>query len=186
MLMIEGDNLEVLKLLQKSYAGKIKLIYIDPPYNTGNDFVYPDDYSDNLKNYFVLTGQIDDQSQQISSNSEASGRFHTAWLNMMYPRLKAARNLLHHNGLVFMSIDDGELSTLRLLSDEIFGEENFLACFIWKSRQNKDNRTVNGASIDHEYVSLLWGIKLEEMSAKRVNTPIQTMILEAIGRVPIW
>ena len=165
-VMIEGDNLEVLKLLQKSYAGKIKLIYIDPPYNTGNDFVYPDDYSDNLTNYFVLTGQIDDQSQQLSSNSEASGRFHTAWLNMMYPRLKAARNLLRHDGLVFMSIDDGELSTLRLLSDKIFGEENFLACFIWKSRQNKDNRTVNGASIDHEYV-LCYGNKIRGDERKK-------------------
>ena len=151
-LMIEGDNLEVLKLLQKSYAGKVKLIYIDPPYNTGKDFVYPDDYRDGVRHYLEITGQITDTSKKLSSNTDASGRFHTAWLNMMYPRLKVAKNLLRQDGMAFISIDDGELSALRLLSDEIFGEENFLACFIWKSRQNKDNRTVNGASIDHEYV----------------------------------
>ena len=151
-LMIEGDNLEVLKLLQKSYAGKVKFIYIDPPYNTGKDFVYPDNYKDNLRNYLELTNQIDNTGQKLSSNSETSGRFHTDWLNMMYPRLKVAKNLLCNDGLVFVSIDDGEKSTLRLLCDEVFGQENFLACFIWKSRQNKDNRTINGASIDHEYV----------------------------------
>jgi len=151
-LMIEGDNLEVLKLLQKSYAGKVKLIYIDPPYNTGKDFVYPDDYRDNMRNYLELTGQTDGDNRKLSSNTEASGRFHTAWLNMMYPRLKLAKNLLRQDGLIFVSIDDGELPALHLAMDEIFGEENFLATFIWKSRQNKDNRTVTGASIDHEYL----------------------------------
>ena len=151
-LMIEGDNLEVLKLLQKSYTGKVKLIYIDPPYNTGNDFVYPDDYRDNIRNYLELTGQTDGENRRISSNTEASGRFHTDWLTMMYPRLKLAKHLLRDDGVAFVSVDDGELSTLRLVADEIFGEENFLACFVWKSRQNKDNRTVTGASVDHEYV----------------------------------
>lgn len=150
-LMIEGDNLEVLKLLQKSYAGKVKLIYIDPPYNTGRDFVYPDDFKDNIKNYLELTGQLEG-GKKITSNPEASGRFHTDWLNMMYPRLKLGRNLLRKDGLIFISIDDGELPALRLAANEIFGDENFLACFIWKSRQNKDNRTVTGASVDHEYV----------------------------------
>jgi adenine-specific DNA-methyltransferase len=150
-LMIEGDNLEVLKLLQKSYAGKVKLIYIDPPYNTGKDFVYPDNFQDNIKNYLELTGQVEG-GQKISSNTEASGRFHTDWLNMMYPRLKLARNLLRRDGTIFISIDDGELPRLRFAADDIFGEENFLACFIWKSRQNKDNRTVTGASVDHEYI----------------------------------
>ena len=151
-LMIEGDNLEVLKLLQKSYAGKVKLIYIDPPYNTGKDFVYPDDYRDNIKNYLELTGQIDGENRKLSSNTEASGRFHTDWLNMMYPRLKLAKYLLRRDGLVFVSIDDGELPALRLVTDEVFGEENLLSCFVWKSRQNKDNRSVTGASVDHEYV----------------------------------
>ncbi len=150
-LMIEGDNLEVLKLLQKSYAGKVKLIYIDPPYNTGKDFVYPDNFQDNIKNYLELTGQVEG-GQKISSNTEASGRFHTDWLNMMYPRLKLARNLLRRDGTIFISIDDGELPRLRIAADDVFGEENFLACFVWKSRQNKDNRTVTGASVDHEYI----------------------------------
>ena len=151
-LMIEGDNLEVLKLLQKSYAGKVKLIYIDPPYNTGNDFVYPDDYQDNIRNYLELTGQTDGENRRLSSNTETSGRFHTDWLTMMYPRLKLAKYLLRDDGVTFVSVDDSELSTLRLVADDVFGEENFLACFVWKSRQNKDNRTVTGASVDHEYV----------------------------------
>ncbi|SOC41885.1 DNA methylase [Rhizobium subbaraonis] len=150
-LMIEGDNLEVLKLLQKSYAGKVKLIYIDPPYNSGGDFVYPDDFSDNILNYLELTGQVAD-GKKLTTNTEASGRFHTDWLNMMYPRLKLAKSLLKKDGLIFISIDDGELPALRLAMDDIFGEESFLATFIWKSRQNKDNRTVTGASIDHEYI----------------------------------
>ena len=111
-LMIEGDNLEVLKLLQKSYAGKVKLIYIDPPYNTGKDFVYPDDFQDSIKNYLELTGQVDGEGRKISSNTESSGRFHTDWLNMMYPRLKLARNLLSQEGAIFISIDDNELAAL--------------------------------------------------------------------------
>ena len=106
-LMIEGDNLEVLKLLQKSYSGKVKLIYIDPPYNTGKDFVYPDNFQDNIKNYLELTGQVDGR-KKISSNTEASGRFHTDWLNMMYPKLKLARNLLREDGVIFISIDEIE------------------------------------------------------------------------------
>src|SRR5690606_5893522 len=150
-LMIEGDNLEVLKLLQKSYAGKVKLIYIDPPYNTGKDFVYPDDYQDSIKNYLELTGQVEG-GRKVSSNTDASGRFHTDWMTMMYPRLRLARDLLRRDGVIFVSIDDAEMPRLRLLLDELFGEERFLACFIWKSRQNKDNRTATGASVDHEYI----------------------------------
>ncbi len=130
-IMIEGDNLEVLKLLQKSYAGKVKMIYIDPPYNTGNDFVYPDDYQDNIKNYLELTGQIDG-GKKISSNTESNGRFHTDWLNMMYPRLKLARNLLRDDGVFFISIDDSEFGNLRIICDEIFGAENF--CGVIKRR----------------------------------------------------
>src|ERR1022692_4591521 len=108
-IIIEGDNLEVLKLLQKSYAGKVKLIYIDPPYNTGNEFVYPDNFQDNIKNYLELTGQVDGNGNKISSNTESSGRFHTDWLNMMYPRLKLARNLLREDGVMFVSCDDSEV-----------------------------------------------------------------------------
>lgn len=128
-LMIEGDNLEVLKLLQKSYAGKVKLIYIDPPYNTGKDFVYPDDFKDSLKNYLELTGQVEGGAK-ISSNTEASGRFHTDWLNMMYPRLRLARQLLREDGVILVSIDDTEIAGLRACLDELCGEENLLAIMI--------------------------------------------------------
>jgi adenine-specific DNA-methyltransferase len=129
-LMIEGDNLEVLKLLQKSYSGKVKLIYIDPPYNTGNDFVYPDDFSDSIKNYLEITGQAEN-GRKVSTNTEASGRFHTDWLNMMYPRLKLARNLLREDGVIFISIDDNELSNLIAVLNDVFGEENRVAVLTW-------------------------------------------------------
>ncbi len=151
-LMIEGDNLEVLKLLQKSYAGKVKLIYIDPPYNTGTDFVYPDNYRDNIRNYLELTRQIDGENRKLSSNTEASGRFHTDWLNMMYPRLKVARSLLAKEGVVAVSVDDVEESNLRKLCDDIFGEENFIAQLVWKSRISEDTRATTGFSSDHEYI----------------------------------
>lgn len=126
-LLIEGDNLEVLKLLQKSYAGKIKLIYIDPPYNTGKDFVYPDDYQDNITNYLRMTGQIDANGHRMTSNAESSGRFHTDWLNMMYPRLRLAKSLLPTDGILFVSCDDHEAHNLKLLLDDIMGEECFVA-----------------------------------------------------------
>ncbi|WP_261523994.1 site-specific DNA-methyltransferase [Burkholderia multivorans] len=152
-LMIEGDNLEVLKLLQKSYAGKVKLIYIDPPYNTGKDFVYPDDFKDNIKNYQQLMGWRDEEGEKVSSlarNSEASGRFHTAWLNMMYPRLKLARNLLRDDGALFMTIDDTEVSNLRKMADEIFGEENFVANVVWQKKYAVANDDPGiGAMHDH-------------------------------------
>lgn len=124
-LYIEGDNLEVLKLLQKSYHSKVKMIYIDPPYNTGKDFVYPDNFKDNLKNYLEITGQVGEEGQKLSTNSDSSGRYHSDWLNMMYPRLKLARNLLSDDGVIFISIDDNEVGNLRKLCDEIYGEENF-------------------------------------------------------------
>lgn len=149
-LMIEGDNLEVLKLLQKSYAGKVKLIYIDPPYNTGKDFVYPDNFQDNIKNYLELTGQVEGGAK-ISSNTEASGRFHTDWLNMMYPRLKLARNLLLPNGIICISIDDNERDSLRKACDEIFGEENFVESIIWKKRYGGGSKEKYLVSL-HEYV----------------------------------
>jgi adenine-specific DNA-methyltransferase len=148
-LMIEGDNLEVLKLLQKSYAGKVKLIYIDPPYNTGKDFVYPDDFQDNIKNYLELTGQVEG-GKKISSNTEASGRFHTDWLNMMYPRLKLAKNLLSEEGVLFISIDDSEVMNLRAVLDDLFGVENFLALLptIMNLKGNNDEFAFAGT---HEY-----------------------------------
>jgi len=148
-LMIEGDNLEVLKLLQKSYTGKVKLIYIDPPYNTGKDFVYKDDYQDNIKNYLMLTNQIDSDGRKISSNTEASGRFHTDWLNMMYPRLALARNLLREDGFCVVSIDDGELSDLRSVLNEVLGEENFVAVLVFDRNRKNDAKLF---SVGHEYM----------------------------------
>ena len=147
-LMIEGDNLEVLKLLQKSYAGKVKLIYIDPPYNTGKDFVYPDSFQDNIRNYLELTGQVEG-GQKISTNTEASGRFHTDWLNMMYPRLKAARGLLREDGLLLVSIDERELANLRQILAEIFGEENSIGTIIWKGATDNNPTQV---AMEHEYM----------------------------------
>jgi len=133
-IFIEGDNLEVLKLLQKSYHKKVKMIYIDPPYNTGKDFVYKDNFKDNIKNYKEITGQVDSEGRNLSSNHETSGRYHTDWLNMMYPRLKLARNLLKDDGVIFISIDDNEVTNLRKICDEIFGEENFVDPIVWKKR----------------------------------------------------
>ena len=118
-LYIEGDNLEVLKLMQKSYHSRVKMIYIDPPYNTGKDFVYKDNYKDNLQNYLEQTGQ----DKKLSTNTESDGRFHSNWLNMMYPRLKLARNLLTEDGVIFISIDDNEVANLRKICDEVFGEK---------------------------------------------------------------
>ena len=150
-LMIEGDNLEVLKLLQKSYAGKVKLIYIDPPYNTGKDFVYPDNFQDSIKHYLELTGQIEG-GRKINSNTEASGRFHTDWLSMMYPRLKLARNLLRDDGVIFVSTDDHESDNLRKICAEVFGEENFIAQFVWNTEGHTDNQF--DVKVSHEYVLL--------------------------------
>jgi len=153
-LMIEGDNLEVLKLLQKSYAGKVKLIYIDPPYNTGKDFVYPDNFQDNIKNYQQLMGWRDEEGEKVSSlarNSEASGRFHTDWLNMMYPRLKLARNLLRDDGVILVSIDDAEFQNLRRILDEVFGEENFIASLVWDRNRKNDAKYF---SVGHEYMAV--------------------------------
>ena len=149
-LMIEGDNLEVLKLLQKSYSGKVKLIYIDPPYNTGRDFVYPDSFQDGVRNYLELTGQVEGGTR-LSSNTESSGRFHTSWHNMMYPRLKLARSLLRPDGVLFVSIDDGEAHHLRVLCDDVFGGENFICQFVWKSKSGGANDSLH-AAVDHEYV----------------------------------
>lgn len=151
-LFIEGDNLDALKLLQENYLGKVKMIYIDPPYNTGNDFIYEDDFAESSEEFFNRSGQKDIQGNRLVANTEANGRFHSDWLSMMYSRLKLCRNILSEDGILLVSIDDCEVSNLRKVCNEIFGEDKFIAQFIWKSRQNKDNRSKNGASIDHEYV----------------------------------
>ncbi|MCP9471887.1 MAG: site-specific DNA-methyltransferase [Nitrospira sp.] len=148
-LIIEGDNLEVLKLLQKSYLGKIKMIYIDPPYNTGKDFIYPDNFSESLQTYLEYTGQVDAEGRKFGTNTEADGRFHSKWLNMMYPRLYLARNLLRQDGVIFISIDDKELHNLRRLCDEVFGEENFVAVLVWDRNRKNDAKYF---SVGHEYM----------------------------------
>ncbi|MGJ0341934.1 site-specific DNA-methyltransferase [Aliarcobacter cryaerophilus] len=144
-LYIEGDNLEVLKLLQKSYHKKIKMIYIDPPYNTGKDFVYKDNFKDNIKNYLEVTGQVDSEGNKLSTNTETNGRYHSDWLNMMYPRLKLARNLLKDDGVMFISIDDNEVTNLRKLCEEIFGEEN-VESYIWYLNDSSEGSFVKTPS----------------------------------------
>ena len=138
-VVIEGDNLEVLKLLQNSYYGRVKMIYIDPPYNTGNDFIYPDDFSEGLTDYLQYTGQLTDTGTKRTTNIDVSGRLHRQWLNMILPRLFLARNLLQLEGIIAVSIDDNESSSLRFVMDEIFGEENFLANVVWKHTEQSKN-----------------------------------------------
>ena len=142
-LFIEGDNLEVLKLLQKSYYGKVKMIYIDPPYNTGKEFIYPDNFSESLDTYLQYAGLKDGEGKHFSTNSASEGRFHTKWLNMMYPRLYLARNLLREDGVIFISIDDNEVENLRRMCDEIFGEENFVASIVWQKKYSPSTRIIH-------------------------------------------
>lgn len=134
-IFIEGENLEVLKILRKSYAGRVKMIYIDPPYNTGNDFVYDDDFTEPLQDYLKRTGQADGEGRPMTTNKRADGRFHSRWLSMMYPRLRLARELLRDDGVIFVSIDDNEVHHLRMLMNEVFGEENFVCEFIWEKKK---------------------------------------------------
>lgn len=149
-LYIEGDNLEVLKLLQETYLGKIKMIYIDPPYNTGNDFVYEDNFSEDTDSYLGRSGQYDDQGNQLVTNTDSNGRFHTDWLNMIYPRLRLAKDLLAEDGVIFISIDDHEQENLRKLCDEVFGRSNFVGQFLWQRRTSPDMRKL--VSTAHDYV----------------------------------
>ena len=152
-LYIEGDNLEVLKILKRAYAGKIKMIYIDPPYNTGKDFVYKDDYTDNLKNYLEQTGQLTAEGKAKSSNTAADGRFHTNWLNMMYPRLRLARELLSDDGVIFISIDDHEVENLKKICDEVFLNTNFIAQLVWE-RAFAPKNDAKFISNSHDYVMM--------------------------------
>ena len=149
-LYIEGDNLEVLKLLQETYLGKVKMIYIDPPYNTGNDFVYEDDFAQNTQEYMENSGQFDEEGNRLVVNTESNGRFHTDWLNLIYPRLRLAKNLLDENGIIFISIDDHEQHNMRKICDEVFGSENFVGQFIWQRRTSPDMRKL--VSTAHDYI----------------------------------
>lgn len=149
-LFIEGDNLDALKLLQESYLGKVKLIYIDPPYNTGNDFVYKDDFAESSADYLARSGQKSETGDRLVANTEANGRFHSDWLSSIYPRLKLARNFLTRSGAIAVSIDDHEIASLRHLMDEIFGPQNFVATIVWQKRYSRENRGVIGDA--HEYL----------------------------------
>ncbi|ALO66698.1 hypothetical protein AS189_09560 [Arthrobacter alpinus] len=155
-LFIEGDNLDALKLLQESYLGKVKLIYIDPPYNTGNDFVYNDDFAESNEEFLARSGQVNAIGAGLVANPDSNGRFHSDWLSMMYPRLKLARNLLVDDGIIAISIDDNEFANLRSLCDEVFGASAFLGALTWRRRPTPDSRNYSRISVDHEYV-LLYG-----------------------------
>ena len=150
-LYIEGDNLEVLKLLQETYLGKVKMIYIDPPYNTGNDFVYEDDFAQSATEYLAGSGQYDEAGNRMVTNTESNGRFHTDWLNMIYPRLKLAKDLLSDDGVIFISIDDHEQENLKKCCDEIFGAQNFVAQLIWE-RAYAPKNDARFISNSHDYV----------------------------------
>ena len=150
-LYIEGDNLEVLKLLQETYLGKVKMIYIDPPYNTGNDFVYEDDFAQSTDEYLANSGQFDEEGNRLVTNTESNGRFHTDWLNMIYPRLKLAKDLLTEDGVIFISIDDNEVRNLKFVCDDIFGEVNFVAQLIWQNKKGGGNDSKHIA-VEHEYI----------------------------------
>jgi adenine-specific DNA-methyltransferase len=150
-LIIEGDNLEVLKLLQKSYLGKVKMIYIDPPYNTGTDFIYPDNFTESLQTYLEYTGQVDSEGRKFGTNTDADGRFHSKWLNMMYPRLYLARNLLKDDGVILISIDDHEADNLRKVCNDVYGEENFIAQLVWEKGRKNDAKLF---SVGHEYITV--------------------------------
>lgn len=150
-LFIEGDNLEALKLLQETYLNKIKMIYIDPPYNTGNDFIYKDNFSKNNEHYSLISNQKNENDYRMIANTETNGRFHSDWLSMMYPRLKLARNLLQEDGIIFISIDDNEVMNLRKLCDEIFGADNFVASLVWKKKYGGGAKTKYYVGL-HEYI----------------------------------
>lgn len=178
-LYIEGDNLEVLKLLQETYLGKIKMIYIDPPYNTGNDFVYEDDFAQSTEEYLANSGQFDEDGNRMVQNTESNGRFHTDWLNMIYPRIKLAKDLLSDDGVIFISIDDTEQDNLKKICDEIFGLSNFIADIIWKRKRGRDN-SARWFSKAHEYCLVyakskemfnMGYLKLDEETRKAYKNP---------------
>ncbi len=151
-LFIEGDNLDALKLLQEAYLGKVKMIYIDPPYNTGNDFIYDDDFAEEVGEYLLRSNQKDEEGNRLFANTSANGRFHSDWLSLIYPRIRLAKRLLVENGFIFVSIDDTEIDNLKKILDEVFGQDNFAGTFVWKSRVSEDTRAVTGLSTDHEYI----------------------------------
>ena len=181
-LIIEGDNLEVLKLLQKPYHGKVKMIYIDPPYNTGNEFIYPDNFREGLDEYLRYTGQLGEDGTATSTNKDTSGRYHSNWLNMMYPRLFLARNLLKEDGVIFVSIDDHEVHNLRMLMDEVFGEENFVGALVWQKSKKGDAKLV---AKTHEYV-LLFARSIESLLAAGIWRRKKPGVDDVLGQYHIF
>lgn len=182
-LFIEGDNLEVLKLLQKSYYGKVKMICIDPPYNTGKEFIYPDNYSESLETYLEYAGLIDGDGKRFSTNTANEGRFHTKWLNMMYPRLYLARNLLRDDGVIFIHIDDNEVNNLRKMCDEIFGEDNFESSIIVQS--NKRGQTYKDIAKTHEYILIY--TKTSDAEIGEIEKSGEALHFEdSIGKYDLW
>ena len=177
-LYIEGDNLDVLKCLKETYLHKVKMIYIDPPYNTGNDFVYEDDFAESSAEYLANSGQFDEQGNRLVTNTESNGRFHTDWLNMIYPRLKVARDLLTDDGVIFISIDDNEQENLKRVCDEIFGESNFVTDFIWEKRLNRENR--KEVSSRHDYI-LCYSKKNKENERRLYLLPMNDKALSNYG-----
>ena len=179
-LFIEGDNLEVLKLLQGAYYGKVKMIYIDPPYNTGKEFIYPDNYSESLETYLAYTGQKDEEGRKFTTNAETSGRYHSKWLNMMYPRLFLARNLLRDDGVIFISIDDNEVKNLRAIMDDIFGEENFVA-LISVENNPKGRKNSKFISTSNDYCLIYAKEKNSSYFTENIPKNINDMTLDENG-----
>jgi len=159
-LYIEGDNLDVLKCLRETYLGKVKMIYIDPPYNTGNDFVYDDDFAESTSEYLANSGQYDEQGNRLVANTESNGRFHTDWLNMIYPRLKVARDLLTEDGVIFISIDDNEVVNLKEICNEIFGSSNFVSQIVWEQGRKSMAAQI---AINHEYCLIYCKNRIENI-----------------------
>jgi adenine-specific DNA-methyltransferase len=200
-VIIEGDNLEALKLLQKAYYGKVKLIYIDPPYNTGKEFIYPDNFREGLADYLRYSGQTDEEGVKLTANAETDGRYHSKWLSMMYPRLFLARNLLRDDGFILISVDDHEVHNLRLVMNEIFGEENFVACMVWQGGRKNDSKLVSSG---HDYIVIFarnlgyvteremhWeerkaGLDAIYAAADKVRSEAGTDFVEAHRRLLAW
>ena len=176
-IYIEGDNLDALKILRETYLGKVKMIYIDPPYNTGNDFIYEDDFSQNMEEYAQNSGQRDEEGNRLVQNSETNGRFHTDWLNMMYPRLKIAKDLLSDDGVIFISIDDNEVENLAKICDEIFSGANFIANLIWEKKKKPSFLNKN-LGTKTEYV-LVYGKNREDVG------PLSVDVTEAGKKYPL-
>ena len=169
-LFIEGDNLDALKLLQETYLNRVKMIYIDPPYNTGKEFIYDDDFKEDTETYFVRSNQKDEVGNRLVANSESNGRFHSDWLSMMYPRIKLAHRLLKEDGVMFISIDDNEFANLKKICDEVFGENNLFAIFQWRRRQRADSRNQTHVSPDHEYVVSYAKSNIAKFKGKNIDT----------------